>query len=117
MQPRDPVDTPNVTVSGHQVDVGEALTEHVTRHALDMCRKYLGADDVAVTFSRTGTGGFGCSVRVHAGKGLYFDGKAEHDDAYAAFTQAQEHVAKQLRRRKRELREDKAVNPTKEGLL
>jgi hypothetical protein len=54
---------------------------------------------------------------VHAGRNLFFDGSAEAAEAPAAFNQALEHVAKQLRRRKRALREDKPANPDKQGLL
>ncbi len=107
-----------VTVAGHQVDVGEALRAHATAQLLAVTSKYFGgAEDVAATFSRTGNGAFRCSIRIRAGRDLFFDGKAEGGDAHVAFDQALERVAKQLRRRKRTLREDKPVNPTKEGLL
>lgn len=118
--PRDTDASPiaSIAVSGHQVDVGDGLREHAITQLTDVSSKYFGgAEDVTVTFSRTGKGGFGCSIRVHAGRGLYFDGEADNGDAYVAFNQALERVAKQLRRRKRALREDKPVNPTKEGLL
>jgi len=114
----DTADTSRITVSGHQVDVGEGLRTYATEQLTGVAAKYFGSvEDVAVTFSRTGKGGFGCSIRVHSGRSLFFDGHAEHADAHTAFNQALEHVAKQLRRRKRALREDKPVNPTKQGLL
>jgi ribosome-associated translation inhibitor RaiA len=107
-----------VIVSGHQMDVGEALRNHAIQQLGTLAGKYFGgADDIACTFSRTGSGGFACTIRVHSGRGLHFDGEAEHAAAPGAFTLALERVAKQLRRRKRELREDKPVNPTKDGLL
>ena len=107
-----------IAVSGHQVDVGDGLRTYATEQLTGVAAKYFGgAEDIAVTFSRTGKGGFSCSIRVHSGRGLYFDGHADHAEAHAAFNQALERVAKQLRRRKRALREDKPVNPTKQGLL
>jgi len=110
------VNSSRITISGHQLDVGDALREHAAEQLRDVSSKYFGgAEDIAVTFSRTGKGGFGCSIRIHAARG-HFDGEAESGDAYAAFNQALERVAKQLRRRKRVLREDKPVNPTKGGL-
>jgi ribosomal subunit interface protein len=116
MQPSD--DTPRIAIHGHQMDVGEALRTHVTEHLLAVSGKYFGgAQDMTTRFSRTGNGGFACSVRVHVGRDLFFDGTAEAPEAPVAFNTALEHVAKQLRRRKRALREDKPVNPTKEGLL
>jgi hypothetical protein len=33
--------------------------------------------DATARFSRTGDGGFSCSVRVHAGRDPFFDGSAE----------------------------------------
>jgi ribosomal subunit interface protein len=116
--PRDADETEvsRITVSGHQVDVSDGLREHATSQLTGVASKYFGgAEDIAVTFSRTGKGGFGCTVRVHSGKNLFFDGEAENGDAYVAFNQALERVAKQLRRRKRALREDKPINPTRQG--
>ncbi|SDB71199.1 HPF/RaiA family ribosome-associated protein [Belnapia rosea] len=110
-------DSPNIAIHGHQMDVGEALRTHVTEKLTSVGEKYLGAQDMTARFSRTGHGGFACSVRIHAGRDLFFDGSAEAAEAPIAFNHALEHVAKQLRRRKRELREDKPVNPDKEGLL
>lgn len=120
MEPRQDADdlASRIIVSGHQVDVGETLRDHATEQLGALGRKYFGgAEDVTCTFSRTGNGGFGCAIRVHSGRGLYFDGEAEHAAAPAAFSLALERVAKQLRRRKRELREDKPVNPTRDGVL
>ncbi len=117
-QDADATDISRITVSGHQVDVGEGLRGYATEQLAQVASKYFGGvEDVAVTFSRTGKGAFGCSIRVHSGRGLYFDGHGDNAEAHVAFNQALERVAKQLRRRKRELREDKPVNPTKQGLL
>jgi ribosomal subunit interface protein len=110
-------DSPSIAIHGHQMDVGDALRQHVTERLISISAKYLGAEDMTARFSRTGNGGFACSVRVHAGRDLFFDGSAEAAEAPIAFNQALEHVAKQLRRRKRALREDKPVNPDKQGLL
>lgn len=119
MRPEDnrAADSPSIAIHGHQMDVGEALRSHVTDKLTAVAEKYLGAEDMTARFSRTGNGGFSCSVRVHAGRNLFFDGSAEAAEAPIAFNEALEHVAKQLRRRKRELREDKPVNPDKEGLI
>src|SRR5438309_211513 len=101
-----------IIVSGHQVDVGDTLRSHAMEQLEALGHKYFDkAEDVTCTFSRTGSGGFGCAIRVHSGRGLYFDGEGEHAAAPGAFAVALERVAKQLRRRKRELREDKPVNP------
>ena len=120
MQPSDDdaTDKPRIAIHGHQMDVGDALRGHVTDELLSVSSKYFGsAQDMTARFSRTGNGGFSCSVRVHVGRDLFFEGEAEASEAPIAFNQALERVAKQLRRRKRALREDKPVNPTKEGLV
>lgn len=109
-----------IIVSGHQVDLGEALRSHATEQLERLSAKYFnGAEDITATFSPGGKGaGFGCNIRVHVGRDLFFDGHGDHaDNAYAAFASALERVAKQLRRQKRALREDKPVNATKEALL
>lgn len=109
-----------IIVSGHQTELGEALKTYATDELEKLSAKYFnGAEDVTATVSRTGKGnGFAWSIRVHAARGMYFDGQGEHNDnAYTAFNTALEHVAKQLRRRKREVREDKPSNALKDGLL
>jgi ribosomal subunit interface protein len=109
-----------ITISGQQVDVGEALRTHVTEQVSRLSKKYFdGAEDITVTFTAGVKGsGFGCNVRVHASRGLFFDGHGDHTrNAYTAFSMALERVAKQLRRQKRAMREDKPVNAMKEALL
>jgi ribosome-associated translation inhibitor RaiA len=114
----DATEASRITVSGHQLDLGEGLKAYATEQITGTASKYFGGvEDVAVTFSRTGKGGFGCSVRVHSGRDLHFDGYGEGAEAHLAFNQALGRVAKQLRRRKRALREDKPSNPAKEGPL
>ena len=109
-----------ITVSGHQTELGDALKTHATDELGKLSAKYFdGAEDITATLSRTGKGHwFDWNIRVHAGRGMYFDGQGEHaDNPYTAFNTALEHVAKQLRRQKRALREDKPVNAMKDGLL
>lgn len=119
MQPSDgaSADNPAIVIHGHQMDVGEVLRSYVTKRLTEVASKYLGAQDMTARFSRTGQGGFACSLRVHSGRDLFFEGSAEAAEAAVAFRQALERVAKQLRRRKRALREDKPVNALKQDLL
>ncbi|UFN47177.1 ribosome-associated translation inhibitor RaiA [Roseomonas sp. OT10] len=109
-----------ITVSGHQTEIGEALRSHATEQLRRLTAKYFGkADDATAIFSRSEKKhGFACNIRVHAGRGLLFDGQGDDPaNAYAAFAQALERVDKQMRRQKRALREDKPVNAMKEALL
>jgi len=140
----DATEASRITGSGHQVDVGDGLGACATGQITAVRAEYLrggggvgeglracatgqitevgskyfgGVEDVAVTFSHTGKGGLGCSVRLHSGRDLHFDGHGEGAEAHLASNQALGRVAKQLRRRKRALREDEPSNPAKEGPL
>ena len=75
-----------IVVSGHQVDVGDTLRAHATAQLEALGHKYFDrAEDATCTFSRTGSGGFACTIRLHSGRGLSFDGEAEHAAAPGAF--------------------------------
>jgi ribosome-associated translation inhibitor RaiA len=60
-----------------------------------------------VHFTREGVT-YRCTVNVQVGTLKMMSGEAKSTDIYAAFRLALERVAKQLRRAKRALREDKA---------
>ena len=108
-----------VAVHGKHISVGDALSAHAAEQMRGLAAKYSGrAADAAVTFSRAQKGtGFVCHARMHTGRDAFFDGHGEHENAHGAFAIAYEHVAKQLRRRKRALREDKPANALKAGLV
>ena len=79
MQPKPPTEdaASRIIVSGHQVDVGDTLRAHATEQLEALGQKYFDkAEDATCTFSRTGHGGFACAIRVHSGRGLFFDGEA-----------------------------------------
>ena len=95
----------NLIVKGQQIDVGDALREHV-RVSLDgVFDKYFGnAIDATVTFSRDAHL-YRASVSAHVGRGIMAQSEATADQPYAAFDQAGERLAKRLRRHKRRLRD------------
>jgi ribosomal subunit interface protein len=73
-----------------------------------MAGKYFGRLNTAtVHFNREGPM-YRCTVNVQMGALKMMSGEAKSTDIYAAFRIALGTVAKQLRRAKRELREDKA---------
>jgi ribosomal subunit interface protein len=73
-----------------------------------MAAKYFGRLNTAtVHFNREGAM-YRCMVNVQMGALKMMSREAKSTDIYAAFRLALEKVAKQLRRAKRELREDKA---------
>lgn len=90
-----------ITVSGKQVDLSDALRERVQDHLDVIAGKYFDdALEASVTFSRARSF-FTCDINVHAGRGLTLRGEGEAADAHTAFDDASEHIAKRLRRYRR----------------
>ncbi|MHB1304716.1 MAG: ribosome hibernation-promoting factor, HPF/YfiA family [Acidiphilium sp.] len=94
-----------ITVSGKQVDLSDALRVHVANHLDTIATKYFDhALEANVTFSRARSF-FTCDINVHAARGLTLRGEGEAADAHAAFDDAAEHIAKRLRRYRRRVNE------------
>lgn len=95
----------DIRISGHQVDTGEALQEHVTSKLESIADKYFSrALSAQVTFRRGPHGGFHCHIVYHVMAGLILKGSAEAQDAHVCFDQAAERIDKQLRRYMRRLK-------------
>src|ERR1700704_3129020 len=94
-----------ITVSGKQVDLSDALRERVSRELTGITGKYFEhAQDARITFARSRLG-FTCDIDLHACRGLTLRGEAEGADAYSAFDKAAVHVGKRLRRYRRRVNE------------
>ena len=94
-----------ITVSGKQVDLSDALRERVQSELTGITSKYFGhAQEARVSFGRSRLG-FVCDIDLHAGRGLTLRGEAEGTDAYLAFDKAASHVGKRLRRYRRRVNE------------
>ena len=90
-----------ITVSGKQVNLSDALRDRVADHLDVIAGKYFDdALEANVTFSRARSF-FTCDINVHAGRGLTLRGEGEAADAHGAFDDAAEHIAKRLRRYRR----------------
>jgi ribosomal subunit interface protein len=90
-----------LTVSGKQVDLSDALRVHVNRHLDTITHKYFDAAlEAQVTFSKARSF-FTCDINLHAGRGITVRGEGEAADAHAAFDDAAEHIATRLRRYRR----------------
>lgn len=97
-----------ILVQSSNVDLGAVLPDYARTSILQMAGKYFGRLNTAtVHFKREGPM-YRCTVDVQVGALKMMSGEAQNTDIYAAFRLALEKVAKQLRRAKRELREDKA---------
>jgi ribosomal subunit interface protein len=94
-----------ITVSGKQVDLSDALRTRVALGLDGIAAKYFDhALEAQVTFSRARSF-FTCDINVHAGRGLTLRGEGEAADANTAFDDAAEHIAKRLRRYRRRINE------------
>jgi len=94
-----------ITVSGKQVDLSDALRTRVGDQLDGIAGKYFDhALEAHVTFSRARSF-FTCDINLHAGRGLTLRGEGEAADAHGAFDDAAEHIAKRLRRYRRRVNE------------
>jgi ribosomal subunit interface protein len=90
-----------LTVSGKQIDLSDALRVHVAQHLDSITNKYFDhALEANVTFCKARSF-FTCDINVHAGRGITVRGEGEAGDAHAAFDDAAEHIATRLRRYRR----------------
>ena len=107
----------DITVQSSNVDLGSSLPEHAREGILRVASKYFGRLNTAsVHFNREGIT-YRCSVNMQMGALPMKSAEARDKDIYLAFNAALDKVAKQLRRTKRELREDKGERIDKDAAL
>lgn len=93
-----------LTVKGKQIDVGDALRVHVDESLQSVVQKYFDrAIEANVVFSREAHL-FRADATLHAGRNVILQSTGQATDAYLAFDQAADRLAKRLRRYKRRLR-------------
>ena len=90
----------DIRVSGHQVDTGDALRQHVSDRLGGMADKYFARAIAAhVTFGRgPHDNGFNCDIVAHVMQGVILKGSGSAMDAHPAFDEASGKIEKQLRR-------------------
>jgi ribosomal subunit interface protein len=94
-----------VSIKGKQVQVSEALKEHVKRLVIVISEKYFGNPlDGNVTVSKEGND-FRTDIAVHVGRDMFVRGQGIAADAYGSADKAGEHIDKRLRRFKRRVRD------------
>ncbi len=94
-----------LTVTGKQVDVGEALRNHVEEALEALLGKYFRtAIEAHAVFSREAHL-IAVELSLHVGRGMVVNSRGSATDYYLAFDSAAERLAKQLRRYKRRLRD------------
>jgi len=94
-----------LTVTGKQVDVGEALRTHVEGTLESLLGKYFRtAIEAHAVFTREAHL-IAVELSLHVGRGMVANSRGAATDYYVAFDSAAERLAKQLRRYKRRLRD------------
>lgn len=95
----------DVRVSGHQVDTGDALREHVNDRMQAIADKYFSRSISAqVTFGHGPHGSFSCDIVAHVMQGVVLKANGQGVEAHPAFDAAAERVETQLRRYMRRLK-------------
>ena len=106
-----------LSIKGKQIDVGEALRQHVEARLKDVTSKYFSDPlDAHVSFSREAHL-FRADIAVHAGRGITLQSNAAAAEPYPAFDLAAERMAERLRRHKNRLKQHHHKKPAEEALL
>ena len=94
-----------LTVTGKQVEVGDALRNHVEETLGALLGKYFRtAIEAHAVFTREAHL-IAVELSLHVGRGMVVNSRGAATDYYVAFDAAAERLAKQLRRYKRRLRD------------
>jgi ribosomal subunit interface protein len=97
-----------ITIQGSTIHLGDGLPDHARESILRVASKYFGRLNTASAhFSREGII-YCCSLNMQMGGLPMKCAEAREKDSYLSFNAALAKIAKQLRRAKRELCEDKA---------
>lgn len=107
----------DINVTGRKMNVGEALTTHVTDRLQAITEKYFTRSiDASATFHKEGHL-TRADISLHANQGINMQARAETDDPYAAFELAADKIEKQLRRYKRRLKNHHAMTGREEMMF
>lgn len=96
-----------IRLSGHQVDTGAALRQHVTERMQSIADKYFArALSAQVTLGKgPHDAGFTCDIVAHVMQGVVLKGSHRATEAHAVFDGAADKIEKQLRRYMRRLKD------------
>lgn len=97
----------DIRVSGHRVDTGDAIRQHVADRLQGIADKYFSrAISAHVTFGKGPHDyGFTCDIVAHVMQGLVLKGSHAAQEAHLAFDGAADKIEKQLRRYMRRLKD------------
>ena len=95
-----------LTIQGKQMDLGDALKTRVSEKLEEINHKYFNRAIIAdVVFEPEGGAFVRSHISIKIGKAIQVMAEATAGDAHAAFEEAADRVAKQMRRYKRRLRD------------
>jgi ribosomal subunit interface protein len=94
-----------LTVTGKQIDVGDALRRHIEASLTSILGKYFGTAIEAHVVLAPEAHLTRVEISVHIGRGIEVNAHAAAPEIYPAFDVAADRVAKRLRRYKRRLRD------------
>ena len=97
-----------LTVTGKQTEIGEALRRHVEASLGAILGKYFKTAIEAHAVLSKEAHLSRAEISIHIGRGIVVNAHAAASEAYTAFDAAAERLAKQLRRYKRRLRDHHA---------
>lgn len=107
-----------IRVSGHQVDTGDALRQHVDERMQALAEKFFSRSISAhVTFSNGPHASFVCDIVAHVMQGVILKGRGSANEAHPAFDRAADRIETQLRRYMRRLKDRNAGNGAANGML
>ena len=97
-----------LTVTGKQTEIGEALRRHIEGSLGSILEKYFKTAIEAHVIVSKEAHLSRAEISIHIGRGIVVNAHAAASEAYTAFDAAAERLAKQLRRYKRRLRDHHA---------
>jgi ribosomal subunit interface protein len=97
-----------LSVTGRQTEIGEALRRHIEGSLGSILDKYFKTAIEAHVIVSKEAHLSRAEISIHIGRGIVVNARAASSDAYLAFDAAAERLAKQLRRYKRRLRDHHA---------
>src|ERR1700748_2766695 len=106
--PQGVIGAMQLSVTGKQTEIGEALRRHIEGSLGSILDKYFKtAIEAHVVFSKEAHL-TRAEISIHIGRGIVVNARAAASEAYLAFDAVAERLAKQLRRYKRRLRDHHA---------
>ncbi|MGE3967530.1 MAG: ribosome-associated translation inhibitor RaiA [Dongiaceae bacterium] len=94
-----------LTVTGKQLDIGDALRSHVADSLEDILGKYFGSAIDATVIMTRDAHLYDAQLSVHIGRGILLQSAGAATAPYLAFDEAAGRLATRLRRYKRRLRD------------